>query len=337
MFHCVAITKKLNRKRLIDARDPTRKRLRALRDAAQPLLQRPLPTRLYEKRWHGQQSMRDPHLMLYWLDCSTDIKQQRNAAALCKEFATLLSVKSGIPAEDMLKDMEFVTGRLLVKSRMRLDCAAMLLSRRWWATVCKDTPTAVSVHVMCDASPQWRGTELLACTIDVVVGNQLFRRMAPPVALGKSQFDATGKLAALLWQVFLMMGPTWASLRAFCGAVRGVTTDMGTERLLADSISCLRPFLIAAFPNEQVHEGDADQYLFERVLFMPGFRHLVDNWIKAGLSSMRRFPMVSGETEEFVAILAQRRGHDGNHQAAARSTFGWSCRSVGEGVILFFW
>lgn len=199
-FHCVAITGKINRKLFIVPGDPSKKRLKTML-ADLPSLPAPVRQPLPEFSWNRPKGAKDPELVLYWMDCSMDLKEQRNAAASAKKFARLLSLKSGIPAEDMLKDMEFVSGRLLIKSRIRLDCAAMLLHRRWWADLCQQ-PGLVSVYLFCDSSPQWRGVELYAATMDIVIGGVLFRRLAPLVALDKTQLDLSGKVAALLWQAF---------------------------------------------------------------------------------------------------------------------------------------
>ena len=154
-FHCVAITSKLNRKRLLVANDPSKKRLRTMTAGlkAQPKSDQGA---LRELHWNGPQGVKDPAAMLHWMESSQTLRDQNMAAITCKRYAKLISARSGIPVEEMLKDMEFVSGRLLVKSRVRLDCAAMLLHRRWWREQCR-TGHVVSIHILCDSSPQWRG------------------------------------------------------------------------------------------------------------------------------------------------------------------------------------
>lgn len=295
--HCVAMTSKLNRKRLLVPSDPPKKRLKIMSENCKPL------QGLQVFKWNGSRGTRDALFMLDWLDASQDLKDQRAAKATCRKFAKLLSRKSGVPVDVMMKDMEFVSGRLLNKSRVRLDCAAMLLHRRWWA-VQLQSGEPISVHLLCDSSPQWRGVELFAATFDIVVGGRLVQRLAPLVSLGKTQLDLSGKVAALLWQAFLLTGPSFASLKDFCGAVRSVTADLGTERLLADCGSCLGHFFKAMFPNEPSEEEDAPgMSLFEYALFAPGFRHMVDNWLQRGLSSMTHFPAFLVKLKSLVKFL----------------------------------
>ena len=123
----------------------------------------------------------------------------------------------------MLQDMEFASGRLLVKSRVRLDCTALLLHRSWWSGL-DEARSAVSLHLFTDSSPQWRGVELSACSVDIVLRGQLWRRLAPLVSLEKRQLGVAGKLAAILWQTYLMFGPTVLTMQSFARQVRSVTT-----------------------------------------------------------------------------------------------------------------
>ena len=294
-FHCVALGARVNRKRLIVEDDAPRK---FLKRARMDLPAAPEVRLLREKRWRGSQGvLRDPKVVLLWLDIARHLKQQRMAPAVCKSFANLFSQTSGIPKEKLLKGMLFLSAKTLVTSRIRADCTAMLLHRQWWQMV--QTRDDVNVYIFADASPQWRGIELYAVTIDIVLGGKLIRRLAPLVALSKTQLDLSGKLVALLWQMYLMIG-SWSSLKRFCQCVRSVTTDMGTERLLADSADSLREFFSTAFPTEPLPNDAPGNFLFENALHMPGFRHMLDNIIQRGLSSMRSFP---GFLEKLKAIV----------------------------------
>lgn len=288
-LHCVALTGKVNRKRLLSEGDASRKRLKRLREDL-PQQEEPVPMVIAEKRWNGRFGVKDPDVMLQWLDCSQDLKQQALANIACKKFAKLLSKSSGVPEAKLLENAESVSASLLKLSRVRLDCAANLLHRAWWSEVSKLSD--VSVHIFCDSSPQWRGVELFATTVDFVVDGVLHRRLAPLVSLNSAQLDRHGKLAALLWQAFLMVGPSFASMQDFCASVRSVTTDMGVERLLSDNGSCLGAFF-ATFDPEGMGLADSSgsgQWLFDRCLHMPGFRHMIDNIMQKALSSMQAFP-----------------------------------------------
>lgn len=77
--------------------------------------------------------------------------------------------------------------------------------------------------------------------MDFIVGSRLsgaWRRLC----LNKAQMGHRGKLAALLWQLYLMTGPTFASMQELCTAVRSATTGLGADILLSVSGSCLPEF-----------------------------------------------------------------------------------------------
>lgn len=298
-IHCVAISRKIARKRLLVPNDPSRKRMKTL------IADLPEPPTIDIVRfwWNGPQGVMDPEVLLHWLDISQDLKDQRQAAITGRKYAALFSLRSGIPIEQITKNVEFMSGRLLIKSRIRLDCTAMLLHRRWWLALCS-TEHVVSVHLFVDSSPQWRGVELSACTVDIIIGDELKRCLAPVVSLSKSQLDLNGKVAAVLWQAYLIAGPAWGSLQAFCRSVCSVTSDMGTEKMIADCPGCLGNFFSTAFPNQAppADEYNSD-YLFEHALFMPGFRHMVDNWLQRGLSSMKAFPAFLAKLKSVIKFL----------------------------------
>ena len=67
----------------------------------------------------------------------------------------------------------------------------------------------------------------------------------PLVALGRDFLDAAGKTLALLWLIFLLVGPAWSSMRRFCGMVKAILTDMGTERLIHSNPDILPDFCCA--------------------------------------------------------------------------------------------
>lgn len=300
-LHCVALTGKVIRKRLLDDADASKKRLKFMRKELQAT-STPPPVGVVEKRWKGgKRGVKDPRILLLWLDFSQGLKQQRHAGLSFKRFAALLTASGVANAEEISAKVAKAGGSLLVKSRVALDCTANIFHRQWRASICDEA--GVSIHIFCDASPQWRGIELFATSVDCIIGGQLFRRLAPLVSLSKTQMGHQGKLAALLWQLFLMTGPSFSNMRKLCTAVRSVTTDLGTERLLSDSASCLPDFFeqtVSAKP----HDDEPSALLFSRCLHVPGFRHMVDNLLQqrpvidADLSSIPFEAEIGGEVPE---------------------------------------
>ena len=83
-----------------------------------------------------------------------------------------------------------------------------------------------------------------------------------------------GKLAGLVWQLFLVLGMT--RLRAFCDAVLSVTTDMGTERLLATADDHLQLMLRHFGCPEKFLPPHVGGKLFRFALHIRGWRHTWD-------------------------------------------------------------
>ena len=83
-----------------------------------------------------------------------------------------------------------------------------------------------------------------------------------------------GKLAGLVWQLFLVIGKV--HLRVFCDAVRSVTTDMGTERLLATADDHLQLLLRHFGCPEKLLPPHVGGKLFRFALHIRGWRHTWD-------------------------------------------------------------
>ena len=136
--------------------------------------------------------------------------------------------------------LEYVHPTCLRLARVRLDCVAMLLFRKFWETL---EYNAVDIHIFADGSPQWRGLELFASSADIWINcNTFMRKLLPCVSLPRWMADAMSKTIAFLWQVYLMVGPAYAHVRHFCNRVRSFTTDMGVERLMSNQRDCLIEF-----------------------------------------------------------------------------------------------
>jgi hypothetical protein len=151
----------------------------------------------------------------------------------------------------------------------------------------------VGLYIYSDSSPQLRGAELYATSMDVldVNGGYFARRQLPCVSLERCMFSARGKIFGLLWQLFLIAGPTLAAMHMLCRRVRGVITDMGTERKLADAPNVLGEFMRLLGSKEPLPAGsDASPYLFEYAVSVPGWRHAVDLLVQKSLGSQVWWP-----------------------------------------------
>ena len=138
---------------------------------------------------------------------------------------------------------ETVSYDVLRRTRVQLDVVAMLLWRKMWATLDLST---VNIFMYADGSPQWRGRELYAVTMDVIIDTgsdrKIMRRMFPILELGLNALSARGKALATLWMLHLMAGPYTSRFLDVLTRVRSITSDLGTERKLAHMVDCAPEF-----------------------------------------------------------------------------------------------
>ena len=79
-------------------------------------------------------------------------------------------------------------------------------------------PEDLYIFLFVDASPQFRGRELFAASMDLMVGSMsehFERKLLPQVRIWTGLFTALGKVVALLWQIWLTAGPDYAQVRLF--------------------------------------------------------------------------------------------------------------------------
>ena len=151
---------------------------------------------------------------------------------------------------------------------------------------------SVTINIYIDASPQWKGLELFAGSFDLIVqsvGHYSVRRYFPQVRIGPYLFNLWGKTFALLWMIWLLVGPTFEACRAFCGRVRFITSDYGTEHKMIDVADCLIDFF--KFIGKSIPKtAKALQHLFPMGCIIPGWHHLFDGVIRWGLFTLPWFP-----------------------------------------------
>jgi hypothetical protein len=226
------------------------------------------------------------------IDATSTLKQLRKAPLSKVAWARVLT--RAIPVDNAplhLENAKTVNYETLRLGRVRLDAFCMLVFRKFFHSI---NMHSLSLHLFSDGSPQWRGVELLASSFDLFVqaenGHMLRqRRHFPAISIGAFMFGALGKAITLLWQIWLMAGPSYTQMRNFLARVRSLTVDMGTERLLADFRDILPAFfnyIKAPLPNNVVLQP----FLFPRCVMQPGMRHNVDRLIKRGLLSLKFFP-----------------------------------------------
>ena len=181
-----------------------------------------------------------------------------------------------------MREVQHVSASVVYKARIRADCVAMLV----WRTVLQDLSVrqpGVNFYIFIDGSPQWRGLEMMASTLDVYDATGFTRRLLPLVSVSRDQLDTIGKAATLLWQLFLVTGSEF--LRWVCSRVRAIVSDQGTEAGIANLTDILPEF------QWMIRWGGATEphvdKLFPRAPQVPGWKHLWDGLLQRSLSSLR--------------------------------------------------
>ena len=168
----------------------------------------------------------------------------------------------------------------------------MMLAYRQWFRILVDSSDDWSLFAYTDASPQWRGRELFASSLDFIRfsggSREMVRIQLPLVNIGSEYRTVAGKTFAFLWQLVLVVGPCYRSLRAVLQRIRSFTTDLGGEFMLRDVNDCLIGFLrslSAVVPRS----ARVEAFLFPHCLAAVGWHHVMDGLMRFGLCQLRWF------------------------------------------------
>lgn len=246
--------------------------------------------------WKG---MLDVKMVLEWLDTSLEVKNIRHLNRASLKFASLFARANSLQVSTVLGALRPANFQVIRAARIRLDAVACNLFRALWDRLIDDS---ISIYLYLDSSPQLRGEELFAVSFEVHdhSGNIVWeRRLAPLVALQRDFFDACGKALALIFIIFLLVGPSVRSIMRFCDCVRSITTDMGTERKLA-RFPCILEEFFGLMLGSQVTVPHRT-YLFPIALSAPGWNHGWDIVLRRGLASLSWF---SDWLEGLKALIA---------------------------------
>ena len=298
-MHAVAVTQRINRHRLIGD-TPSNRVLKAFRLSSLEggVALATMPIQLATP--HVQAVAVD--VVLDWLGATRFLMQLHQAPQATKAYARLFARGGRGTASELLSELPCVSRERLRSARVRLDCVAMMVWRAFFATL----PVELThIYIWADASPQWRGLEIYAASFDVITKGLLFRRMLPLVSL-KRGGGAIEKVCALLWQIFLMVGPGEEIVRAFCSRVRAITTDMGTERLIPSYQDILPDFFETIVRQRRCRLPKLSK-LFPRALHAPGWRHTVDLLLKRGLYMLPWLPLFMVRLKALCKFFREKR------------------------------
>lgn len=133
----------------------------------------------------------------------------------------------------------------------------------------------------------------------------LERRMLPFLHVGVCMLSAFGKCMALLWQLFLVVGPDYMLMRSFLSRVRSITTDFGTERLLSNLGDVFHSFCRSVGISIPLGALVGTR-IFPRALHAPGWRHSCDGIIKRSLScGCKWFPWFLDRLKNVISFLRE--------------------------------
>lgn len=237
-------------------------------------------------------------LLLKWVKATAYIKKLQDAKKAALAFADVLF---DVEHTDLLQAMpsdRVVNLEVLRKARVRTDIVAMLVFRlafpQW--------QESASFYLWTDSSPQWRGREFCATTVDTLHEGKLKRRLMPGLNLRKGRTSALQKTIAVLWQCFLMVGAE--NLQCFCQQVRAIVTDQGAERLVCrQPITVLQNFLRELGSNVLV-SLDSD-FIFPNALPMAGWKHMWDLLTRRGLFLLPWMPLFIKRIKALTKFLRE--------------------------------
>ena len=180
-----------------------------------------------------------------------------------------------------VRDVDHASTSTLRRSIMKMDAVSCLVERREFAAFFQEDKVR-SVHFYADGSPVV-GHELQAMMMDLVLRDgTLTHHILPAVTLGYAMTSALDKMLALLWVLWLVLGPSATVLLKCLELCISVTTDQGTEASMVDVVDIAAAFM-KSLAGGPIHAlGDLvriDRPLLPRAMRIPGWQHMC-----AGLS-----------------------------------------------------
>lgn len=246
-LNVVAITARINRRLLLIPERPTALRLKNFADCAPAT---PTSSNIAEAAAAADdlegcpawpKHMHHPSLVLEWLTSSSFVRDQRKTEEAAKSLCRILERSTRIPKEVPAKDMPKVNNETLRLARAWAGVFVMMLWRLAFAeTFQSEDLSKVHIFLFSGASPQWRGVEVFCSSFDLVKGDRVQRRLMPFVCLSRNMLNCAGKTVALMWQLWLLLGPNYRMFRAACRRVRAVTSDLGVEKNIVESVNNFR-------------------------------------------------------------------------------------------------
>ena len=272
-YNSVAVTAKTNRKELFFPGQPSKPTLQKLKKNIVGVVKEGRGHN--PVRHHSYNYDHEPLFVLKWVRASRYLSNLAKNNAAAAAYADVLTHNSSISREEFMSQVKHCSWDWLRKARVRFEAIALCIVSQTYNKMVRGRG-ACWFYIFTDGSPQWRGREMFATTVDAYCDGQIIRRLAPLINLARDNLDHAGKTVGLVWQVFLLVGPDYASVRDFLNRVRSLTTDMGVERLLADMPDFLPDFYAAIDPAFSKHSVAHRSHMFPAAMQVAGWCHMWD-------------------------------------------------------------
>jgi hypothetical protein len=230
----------------------------------------------------------DVHKVISWIRAGRFIKHITQIGAARTAFQELENTLQNDLTAGFRAYGPPYSAEAIRRARVTLDVTCMNIFRHFWRSLDADT---VWIFIHIDASPQWKGLELFSGSFDLMVKAASYfcqHRYFPQVRIGPALFSVRGKCFALLWMIWLMVGPSYKTVKSFCRRVRYINSDYGSEHKIVDLPDLLIDFF-RAIHVDVPRNALPDQYLFPHGLLLPGWHHTFDGIIRWGLMTLEFF------------------------------------------------
>jgi hypothetical protein len=185
IFHALPLTGRTDSKQLLGT-VPNRQDLRKLRDEFRERTVPRIERRSHVRRSGNSQTPVDD--IVNWLFATRTMGDLQKAEEAKRDWVRVF-VSDPLERERLCSGASHVRRDTLRRARVRADCVAMLLTRAWLMMLNWDD---VYIGVWCDGSPQYRGHELFASSIDVMWAGGFKRILLPIVSLSRCNLGAQG-------------------------------------------------------------------------------------------------------------------------------------------------
>ena len=176
LLHCVIVTMPFRRRHCIGKFAPT---LEVVRSWVQQADSLPI-VGLESDRW--KRLMHDPIDVIEWVEATAFIRNVDEGQQCAESFARLFGKYCpGVTVSQLMAHLKPISADVLRRARVQVDCVAMLFFQEFFKLIDLEDCT---IFLYVDGSPQHRGVEMFAASIDIILGNWpdvWWRRILLPV------------------------------------------------------------------------------------------------------------------------------------------------------------